>query len=373
MPGVAQARDTDDRPAVAVPCSIMRGGTSRGVLVRAEDLASDEAERARQILTIFGSPHPYQLDGVGGASAQTSKLAVLGRPTRPEADIDYTFAQIGINETTIDQTGTCGNLSAAAALFAVEEGLVGYTPGRATTVRLHNTNTGELIVADVSRPGGGRPAAGHPGAVYLDYSDMAAGGEWAIFVTGRRRTKLPLADGSRIEASLCNVGNAMVYVRASDIGITGREDPAALDADPVVAGRLRLIRQAAAPLLSEAGVPGLSSANTRLPLVTIVAPPDAGDTDETGELVDIVVRLHAVGRTHLALAGSAAVSLGAAISFPDNVAADCARRLVSDGTLRIRHPSGVLRVDVRRDGESGFERLAYERTARRIMDGIAYV
>jgi methylitaconate Delta-isomerase len=359
--------------AKTVRCSIVRGGTSRGVLVWSDELDPDEPERTRQILTIFGSPDAHQVDGVGGASVQTSKLAILGRPTRLGADLDYTFAQIGITQATVDRTGTCGNLSAAAALYAAEEGIVAAADdGRQTRVVLHNTNTGELITAYINAKAEAL-VTGETSSVYLDYADMAGGGPAAVFPTGQRKQEIKLEDGTHIEVSLCNVGNAMVYVRAADLGLTGHESPAELDGDPDTVARIGEIRDAGARLLREAGVAGLDSPGTRLPLVSLLARPRPGEQDCDGEPVDITLRLHAVGRTHLAIAGSAAISVAAASSYTGSLASEIALRSVIDGRFRIGHPAGVMRVDVGRQSETQFERLAYERTARRILDGVAYV
>lgn len=360
--------------ARAVRCSIVRGGTSRGVLIWSDELAPEEPERTRQILAIFGSPDAHQIDGVGGASVQTSKLAILGKPTRPDADLDYTFAQIGIAQPTVDRTGTCGNLSAAAALYAAEEDIV--TPadegdGLATVV-LHNTNTGELITARIATNSAGL-VAGEASSVYLDYADMAAGGPPAVFPTGQRKQEIELEDGTRVEASLCNVGNAMIYLRAADLGLSGHESPAQLDSDPELVTRIGQIRRAGSRLLKQAGVLGLDKPDTRLPLISLLSQPGSGERDRDGEPVDITLRLHAVGRTHLAIAGSAAISLAAAASYAGCLPSEIALRSVSNGTVRIGHPAGVMRVDIRRLSETRFERLAYERTARRIMDGVAYV
>jgi hypothetical protein len=350
----------------------MRGGTSRGVIIDSAHLSADADVRTREILTIFGSPDRYQVDGLGGGFAQTSKLGIIGAPTRADADIDFTFAQIGIGDHTIDKTGTCGNLTAAVALYAVQEGLV--APGAracVAAVAIHNTNTGGLISAEVLVDDD--PAARRERPVYLDCRAMAAGGRPAVFPTGAVREELKLDDGTRVQATLSNVGNSMMYVRAADLGLSGSEAPAELDADAALGRHLESIRAAGRRRLHAAGVPGHAGAGTRLPLISILSPAPAADSGPGGVRADVTVRLHVVGRTHVAIAGSAAVSVAAAATFSGSVPAELTRRQVTDGTVHVAHPSGVMTVDVRRTADGEFERLAYERTARRILDGVAYV
>lgn len=343
----------------AIPTVVMRGGTSRGLVVDREQLSSDAATRDDEIRAMFGSPHSYQVDGLGGGRPPTSKLALVGTPTRPEADIDYTFAQVGVEDGSVDMSGTCGNLSAAVVLYAVETGLVAPVDGTAT-VTVHNTNTGELIVGLVPESG----AIGAERSVFLDYADMA-GGSSAILPTGRPLERLRVDDlGKDLDVTLANVGNAQVYVRASDLGLRGDEDPAVLDADPELTVILEAIRRAGRRVLAQAGVPGLAEP-TRLPLVSVLSAP--------GDEGDVRLRLSAVGRIHQSIAGSAAVSLAATATLDGTLAREFASVGVGETTLRIAHPAGVMRVRVTVEPDGTIRRLAYERTARRIMEGICYV
>ncbi len=374
MPGVG-------RP---VRCSLMRGGTSRGVIVRSEDVSSDREELDEQILRMLGSPDPAQLDGLGGASAQTSKFAIIGPSTHPEADLDYTFAQVGLGKPVVDMTGTCGNLSAAAALFAAEEKLVpagvsgGSPDGSEVTVRLHNTNTGDIIVAHVTDPvTAGRFDHGITRPVFLDYAALAGKDPSALFPTGHVSEQIT-SGGRTFTVSLCQVGNAMLYVRAEDLGISGEESPAELDSRADLIAVLDELRDEGRRRLVEAGLTTLASADTRLPLIGILArpsSPEMGTGSRVGDpdAVDIVLRIRAVDRTHLSIAGSAAASVAAASTRPGSVPAGVTRRSVEHGEFVIAHPAGLMRVQVEAAADGTFERLAFERTARRIMEGIVYV
>ena len=346
----------------SIRTTVMRGGTSRGLVVQREQLSSDPAQRDEQIRALFGSPHPYQVDGLGGGVPPTSKLALVGAPSRDGADIDYTFAQVGVADDVVDFSGTCGNLSAAVALYAVEEAIVSPGPDGVARVTVHNTNTGDFIVALVPTEANDEPGAER--AVFLDYADMA-GDAASVLPTGRVRQHLKLEDGESIEVTLANVGNAQVYVRASDVGITGSEAPIRLDADAWLTGRLELIRRAGRAALAAAGVPGLTEP-TRLPLVSILA---SASDDES----DIALRLSAVGRIHQSIAGSAAVSAAAVGTIEDTLVHEVARTGRVMELLRIAHPAGIMRVRIALGPEGRITELAYERTARRIMEGTAYV
>ena len=341
----------------AVSCVVMRGGTSKGVVVRREELSDEPDRRERQVLSLFGSPHPYQVDGLGGGSAATNKFVMIGESTKPGADVDYTFGQVSVTEPRVDFTGTCGNMSAAGALFAAQEGYLGDSDGDGErTVVLHNTNTGGLITAVLAsaRPGGDEQH------VLLDYSDMAQ----EPFVDGLLRSELVLPDGEVVEASLSNIGNPVVFVRASSLGIEGDEPPAELDADAGYVARVEAIREAGRAAMLKSGVPGVENPAGRLPMLAAVS--------RARVAADICVRLRVVGRTHAALAGSGAISTAAFMLAEGTIPAEYGpaedRR-----RIRIEHPAGVMDVVTRRATDGTFSRLALERTARRLMEGRAYV
>ncbi len=340
----------------AVACVLMRGGTSKGVVVRRGDLSGDPELRDAQILNLFGSPSPYQIDGMGGGSASTSKFVMIGPPTKPGADVDYTFGQVSVNEARVDFTGTCGNMSAAGALFAVQEGYLGEGQGERVVV-LHNTNTGELITAVLPSvtPGGDEQR------VLLDYADMAAD----PFVGGRLRHELVLPSGRIVSASLSKIGNPVVFVHASVLGIEGDEPPAELDADPGYVALVEEIREAGRLVMQASGVPGVGNPAGRLPMLAAVS-------RARGPEADIVVRLRVVGRTHAALAGSGAISTAAFLLVDGTVPAEYGPA-ADPGRIRIAHPAGVMEVVVQRDADVVFTRLAFERTARRMMEGRAFV
>lgn len=373
-----------DGEQVAVRCVIMRGGTSKALFLRSADLPSDPAVRDRFILALFGSPDPRQIDGLGGADLLTSKLAIVGPPSRPDADLDYTFAQVSITEPVVTYDINCGNISAAVGVYAIQEGFVPPREPR-TTVRIHNTNTGTILVAQVPVRDGA-PAVegacvidGVPGSgaeVRLDYRETGGGATGALLPTGRPRDRLAIAELERtLEISVVDIGNLCVFFRAHDAGLTGREEPR--DLGPEQLARIDAIRARTAAWL---GLPtdGLT------PIPTAVAPPATYRRFTDGSLVaedevDLLARVVG-GRPpalHKAFPGTAGVCVGVAAAIDGTVVQEVSR---TDGVppdvVRIGHPSGtfVLRARVRRSGDTWrVEEAAYARTARRLMEGHAFV
>ena len=220
---------------VAIRCVIMRGGTSRALFLRANDLPADPRARDAVVLALFGSPDPRQIDGLGGADILTSKVAVIGPASRGDADVDYTFGQVSIREPVVDYDINCGNISAAVGVYAIEEGYVRATDP-ITAVRVHNTNTGKVFVAYVpvreGRPAiegecvvDGVPATG--AEIVLDYTGTVGAATGRLLPTGRPRDVLdvPLL-GRSMQVSIVDVANLCVVVAATDVGMTGTEEPA---------------------------------------------------------------------------------------------------------------------------------------------------
>ena len=239
----------------AVPAVFVRGGTSKGLLFHAADLPTDPAERDRLLLAALGSPDPYgrQLDGLGGGSSSLSKAAVIGPPTRDDADVDYTFAQIAVDAPVVDYGANCGNLSAAVGPFAVDEGLVRAPADGEALVRIHNTNTGKVIESRFPVVDGRAAVAGAlavPGVagtgapVRLDFLDPAGSRTGALLPTGRPVDELRLPDGRTVRASLVDASNPVVIVLATDVGLTAAEHPDAVDADAATMTLLDQVRRA---------------------------------------------------------------------------------------------------------------------------------
>ena len=355
----------------------MRGGTSRAIFFHHADLPPAGAARDRILLGALGSPDPYgrQLDGLGGGISSLSKACIIGPATHPDADVDYTFAQVHVAKPIVDYTGNCGNCSAAVGPFAIDEGMVTYTEGE-TIVRIHNTNTRKIIIAHVPVASGEAAVegdfelpgvAGRGARIALDFLDPGGAGTGRLLPTGRARD---VVEG--VAASLVDATNPMVFVRAQDLGLSGTERPEAVDADRALAARLEAIRGAAADMMGIAG-----SAAT--PKVAVVAPPapfTALDGAEYGaEQADLVARVISMGNCHRAFALTAAMCLAVAARIEGSVVRSCVKA-PDDGELRLGHPSGVLPVAASvgvRDGVARAERVTVYRTARRLMEGFVRV
>jgi 2-methylaconitate cis-trans-isomerase PrpF len=355
----------------------MRGGTSRAVFFHEADLPAPGPERDRVLLAALGSPDPYgrQLDGLGGGISSLSKACIIGPPTHPEADVDYTFAQVEVRAPTVDYQGNCGNCSSAVGPFAVDEGLVPARDGE-TVVRIHNTNTKKIIVARVpTREGeaevqGDFALAGVPGLgarIALDFLDPGGAGTGRLLPTGRARETI---DG--VEASCVDATNPMVFVRAADLALTGVEAPAAVDADAALSARLERVRVEAAARM---GIPGSAA----VPKVAFVAPPrDFTALDGVAypaSAIDVVARVISMGNCHRAFALTAAMCLAVAARVPGSVVHE-ASRAAEGADVRLGHPSGVLPVAAvvtRRDGDLVADGVTVYRTARRLMEGFVRV
>lgn len=375
-----------------IRCVIMRGGTSRAVFVKEVDMPKDLEVRNRTIMALFGSPDRRQIDGLGGADVLTSKFAMIGPSSRPDADVDYTFVQVGIEDATLDYGGNCGNISAAVGPYAIEEGMVRAVEP-VTRVRIHNTNTQKVFVAEVPVVDG-LPAvegdfaiAGVPGTgakIGLDYSTTMGAVTGKFFPTGNLVDMLDDVPGiGRVPVSLVDVANAVVYIKASDLGLKGTETVEDFDNNRELNGLLEHIRGRAAVMFGMAShwSKAREQAST-FPLLTVVSPPadykafGSGKPIGAGE-IDIVVRMQALQQTHKAYAGTGTANLGAAALVPGTVVNDVlSERAKREGVVRFGHPSGITCVEAaveQRDGQWVVTRAAYDRTARRIMEGYACV
>ena len=359
------------------PAVYMRGGTSRCLVFHERDLPAPGAERDRVLLQALGSPDPYgrQLNGLGGGISSLSKACIIGPPTHPDADVDYTFAQIEVGRPVVDYTGNCGNCSSSVGPFAIDEGLVPARDG-ITAVRIHNTNTKKIIVARVPVAGGEAAVegdfelAGVPGRgarIALDFVEPGGARTGALLPTGR-----PLDEIDGLTASLVDATNPMVFVRAKDVGLTGTESPQAMDGDRALSDRLERIRVAAALLM---GIPG-SAAN---PKIAVVAPPTAfaglDGIAYDADAADVVARVISMGNAHRAFALTSAMCLAVAARVDGTVVRECSTAS-DDADVRLGHPSGVLPLDARvvmKNGAPHAERVTVYRTARRLMEGFVRV
>ena len=372
---------------ISCPTVFMRGGTSKGLFFRAEDLPSDPAGRDRFILRATGSPDPNgrQLDGMGGGVSSLSKVMIVSRSGREGVDVDYDFGQIAIGDPVIDRQANCGNLSSAVGVFAVEAGLVTPPDGEAV-LRMFNVNTGKRVDCVLQIAGGHARVqgdcaiagvAGTGAPIRLDFLDPGGAGTGALLPTGAPVDLLELSDGTSVAASIVDATNLCVFVRAADMGLAGTELPSEFRGKLAVISRLEAIRGAAAV---KAGVAASVKEATRSspasPKVAMVAaaadaPTLSGEGLRADEC-DIQVRMIAMGAPHLAIPLTGALCAGVAAQIAGTLVRECARPVAAGETFRIGHGSGVLPVEAvvrrRRDGWCA-ERASVTRTARVLMEG----
>jgi 2-methylaconitate cis-trans-isomerase PrpF len=357
-----------------IPAVFMRGGTSRAPFFHLKDLPGPGPERDAIILAALGSPDPYgrQLDGLGGGISSLSKACIVGPPTHPDADVDYTFAQVEISTARVDYRGNCGNCSSAVGPFAIDEGLVTPAEGE-TVVRIHNTNTNKIIVAHVPTRGGEAEVQGDfvlpgvPGSgarIALDFVDPGGAVTGKLLPTGRPRDIIAGA-----EASLVDATNPVVFVRAKDVGLAGTETPAEIDGDKDLGRRLEEIRVAAGEAM---GVTGSAA----VPKVTMVAPPAAfvalDGVKYDAASSDVLGRVISMGNCHRAFALTVAMCLAVAARVPGTVVHEVTGPGANGSDIRLGHPSGVLPIDAK-VAAGHAERVTVYRTARRLMEGFVRV
>jgi 2-methylaconitate cis-trans-isomerase PrpF len=371
-----------------VPCVFMRGGTSRGAYLRAEDLPADPAARDQLILGIYGSPDVRQIDGIGGADTLTSKVAIVGPSVRPDADVDYTFGQVGITVPEIDYKPNCGNISSGVGPFAIMQGWVPLAEP-VTRVRIYNTNTKKIIVAEVPVQDGellvegeqqidGVPGCGAP--ILLDFLDSGGAATGKLLPTGRAQDVLEVA-GKRYTVSLVDAANPYVFVRAEELGLEGTESVARVNGDQALLDRLEAIRGAAAELYGFVadGADALAK-SPNLPKIAFVARPKDytatnGRTIHASE-IDVLGRGLSGQILHKAFAVTGAICTAAAARVPGSVVNEVFAGDAEQDLVRIGHPAGVFTLEMRvaeRDGQLTLTRSALARTARMIMDGYVYV
>lgn len=371
-----------------VRCAILRAGTSKGIFLMENDLSVNPQKRDQEILAIFGSPDIRQIDGLGGADPLTSKVAIIGPSTHPEADVDYTFGQVSILDPMVDYSGNCGNISAGVGPFAVDEGLVrGVEP--MTTVRIHNTNTGKILLAEVPVEHGKAKVTGDyhidgvPGSgakIMLDFAGTAGSATDKVLPTGKVIDVLDIEGFGKLEVSIVDVANPMVFVRAKDLGLTGIETPAEINGNKKMLGLLEQIRGKAATVIgmSKDEEDALQH-SPAFPMIAFVGEPQEYADFTTGnrisvDQVDFVSRLMYMQVMHKTYAGTGTTCTGVAAKIPGTIV-----NMVSQAKtpmVRIGHPAGVIDIEVVVEGndqEPQIKRAAFGRTARRIMDGYVYI
>ena len=376
---------------VKIPAVFMRGGTSKAIVFKQEDLPADRRLWDDIFLAAIGSPDPSgrQLDGMGGGVSSLSKICVVGPASRPDADIDYTFAQVLVKDKRVDYSGNCGNMSSAMGPFALDEGMV-HADGPEAVVRIHNTNTSKIIRSrfavdegfaavdgELSIPG----VSGTGAPVRLEFLHPGGATTGKLLPTGNVIDVLDVPGIGRIEASLVDAANACAFVRASDVGLTGVEMPEALDADRAVMEKLAAIRLAASVAMGIARDAAGAAKITTVPFIGFVSGPQdarslSGEPIRADE-IDLTGRIVSSGQTHRALPLTASLCMAVAARLRGSLVHQ-AVRTASDGDapIRIGMPSGVLVVaaTVRREADQWIaEQGAFYRTARRLFEGAVYV
>ena len=383
-------------PQIKIPATYMRGGTSKGVFFRLQDLpeAAQVPGPARDalLLRVIGSPDPYgkQIDGMGAATSSTSKTVILSKSERPGHDVDYLFGQVSIDRPFVDWSGNCGNLSSAVGPFAISNGLIDAARvprDGVAVVRIWQANIGKTIVAHVPMTGGAVQETGDfeldgvtfPAAeVQLEFMDPAAeedGAGGAMFPTGNLIDDLDVPGLGTLQATMINAGIPTVFVNAEALGYTGTELPDAINGDAAALARFEAIRAHGALRMGLIRTLDEAASRQHTPKVAFVAKP-AGYTASSGKAVaagdiDLLVRALSMGKLHHAMMGTAAVAIGTAAAIPGtlvNLAAGGGAR----EAVRFGHPSGTLRVGAQAsqvEGEWQVTKAVMSRSARVLMEG----
>ncbi|MGA0608947.1 2-methylaconitate cis-trans isomerase PrpF [Caldimonas sp. KR1-144] len=383
-------------PQLRIPATYMRGGTSKGVFFRLQDLpqAAQRPGPARDalLLRVIGSPDPYgkQIDGMGGATSSTSKAVILARSSKPDHDVDYLFGQVSIDQAFVDWSGNCGNLSAAVGPFAISNGLVDASRvprNGVAVVRIWQANIGKTIVAHVPITDGAVQETGDfeldgvtfPAAeVQLEFMDPAAeeeGAGGAMFPTGKLVDELDVPGVGTLKATLINAGIPTIFVNAADIGYTGTELQDAINGDAQALAKFEAIRAHGAVKMGLIAHVDEAAKRQHTPKVAFVARP-ADYVASSGKPVaakdiDLLVRALSMGKLHHAMMGTAAVAIGTAAAIPGtlvNLAAGGGARQA----VRFGHPSGTLRVGAEAtctNGDWTVTKAVMSRSARVLMEG----
>ena len=349
-----------------IRCMMMRGGTSKGAYFLADDLPIGKTERDSLLLSVMGSPDPRQVDGLGGAHPLTSKVAIISRSSLPHCDIDFLFAQVGIDSSSVDTTPNCGNILAGVAPFAIERGLVA-AQHPATRVTVRTLNTGTIAELLIETPGGivnylgearidGAPGTSAP--ITIDFLDTAGSVCGALLPTGRGVDTI-----LGVECTLIDNGMPVIVMRATDLGRTGHEPRDLLNKDAELKARIEAIRRVAGPLMNLGDV-----SDKVVPKIALVAEPRSGG--------HVATRSFIPHECHASIGVFAAVTVATAAILPGTPAASVAK--VPAGrvkTLSVEHPTGEFSVRIEVDGTPEaplVTRSGLLRTARKLFDGTAF-
>lgn len=370
-----------------IPCTYMRGGTSKGLVVKEEHLPEAGVLRDKILLRIFGSPDKRQTDGIGGGTSLTSKLCIVGAPTHPDAHINYTFGQVSIDEPKIDYKPTCGNMSTCVGLFAAEEGYVELREP-VTTVKIYNTNIDKMIEVDIPvengkiQYNGDFIVPGVPGTtsrMTVNFVDSGGSITGQLLPTGNAKDTVALEDGRTFEVSVVDCANLLVFVNAEQLNVSGTEIGDQFHqkdlADTIEAIRVEIGLRLG--IFSDKSK--VSPTSHAIPKISLVAKSQTYTTS-TGQIIeaeniDIVGRYISMGILHQAFAVSGGCAAATAAQIPGSIINNLLGGVIKE-SINIGHPSGVINVEARVEGGEGnysVTRAAIGRSARRLMDGYTYV
>lgn len=366
------------------PAVFYRGGSSKAIMFKASDLPEDKATRDAIFLQAMGSPDPYQrqLNGMGGGLSSLSKVVIVDRSNRSDADLDYTFVQVSVDKPVADYGQMCGNMSSSVGPFALEEGLISVPDGDAR-VSIYNTNTRKLFHAQFEVRDGRAVEAGDfviPGVagsgskVALDYIDPGGAATSGLLPSGSVVDSLDIPGHGVIDVSLIDATNPVAFVRAKDLGLYGSEQPDALETESNFMDRMEQIRRVAAVKMGMAD--NTDSIALSNPKVAIVSSPDKfvaiDGTSYGSDSHDIAIRIVSMGRVHRAVTLTGAMCLGAATQISGSIPGELSGEQALE-TIRIGNPSGVLPVQAQigktTDGSYTVLRTTSFRTQRRLMEG----
>jgi len=371
-----------------LPCMIIRGGTSKGLYFLEKDLPKEQAERDAVLMKVMGSPDLKQINGLGGATSVTSKVAIIKVSQREDADVDYTFAQVSVDKPLVSYKGNCGNISSGVGPFALEKGLVPLKEPM-TPVRIYNTNTGKIIEAEVQVENGAvkydgdfaiAGVKGTAAPVKLKFMHPSGTISDKLLPTGNAIDELDVPNFGKVNVSIVDAANPLVFVKAKDIGLKGTELPSELDNNPEKLALLETIRGLAAVKL------GLISDYTKsawetpgIPKMTFVAEAAAYKTVNgatiTEDKIDLLSRMMSMQKTHPTYAMTGAMCTAAAAVVPGSIVAQVLKKDTDTQFIRIGHPDGILEagVDYTLNGkEVEIEDTFGFRTANLLLDGTAF-
>ena len=372
-----------------LPAMMIRGGTSKGIYILEEDMPEERSQWDDLLLSMMGSPDQKQINGLGGAQSVTSKVAIIKKSQREDADVDYTFAQVSVDKKLVSYKGNCGNISSGVGPFAIERGLIRAEEG-VTSVRIYNTNTQKVIIAEVQTQNGrvvydgDFAIAGVPGTaapIKLKFVDPAGTIGKGLLPTGNAVDVLEVPGFGSVEVSIIDAANPLVFVRAEALGLTGRELPDEINADEEKLNLLETVRGLAAVKL------GLIEDFTRsawetpgIPKMTFVSEPADYQTIDGEKIrkeeIDLLSRMMSMQKAHPSYAMTGAMCTAAAAVVPGSVVNQVISPEVDTQFIRIGHPGGILECGVDYE-ENGAEPTVADafgfRTANLLLDGTAYI